>query len=1207
MSRFCYVRPGIQWSRLYRQMRRGRKEKTLRILSDLIQRMCGHSTWSVQPAIARWVLRVLTVTFLVPLGFANAQSVTVMPSGYVTAPLGGTVQFTASVSGISNQSVSWSLPGNGRKSSAYGSISSTGLYTAPATLPPQAVEVLATSQANPSVSGMQFVYVLPAGPSLSTVTPDPLNPGTTTITINGTGFQQYAVVDYSYNGSPIQTGTLTQSTNVITASIYVPSSAENVTFTVVNPGSSPSNAIVVPVNSGPAHYTLTVTNGSNSGSYLAGTVVPITANAPPSGQAFLDWTGSTVANSTAPSTTITMPASNAAVTANYVNANNKYQLTVNNGSNSGPYSAGTVVSISANAPPAGEVFLNWTGATVANPNSASTTITMPAATTTVTANYQVAAQVPFPVTTHPRLWVTQSDVTRLQGWAIPTNQTWTYFNNLAGVCAGLYQQQFFPGGVPNPSYPDPGDTQGYQGWLTEDVGVILAFDAMIDPNAQNRINYAQYARNILMYAMNQAVLGPLNGAPFRDPSFPIYNRASESGNEWPLMVDWLYNAKDGQGNNILTTSDKATIQKVFLLWSSECLTAETTGGDSPPEIGVMNSLSLINGGAAPYRMASNNYYLAHMRLMTMMGMCIDPSDDPVIDPTKSPATLGNTLRSYILDGIGSWLYQVYAMMGDPATVATDYGLPGNGTGFGLASGGLPPEGTLYGESFAYVLGDLLAIQTAGFNNTTISGPQVKLSGAPVWNRYTNGFLSEITPTSSIPSTETWLGPAFTVAGYGDQLRMDISPDEMRPFALLSLLEQEQGQSTNINAARWFGLNVPINSLSYNIEQPWTWGVQTSILYFMMLDPTAPTPTDPRPTYSLNFFDPSAGRVLARSDWTPGATWFDYRCSWESDNHQDGDSGQFEFYRNGEWLTKEMSNYDTNGLGQTTYFHNALGLKNWCPNGTPKLEWFEYGEWANGSNWQLNANAGDPTTVNSFGPGYNYASSNMTPLYNRPAGTSEGYGANDITQATRQIVWLNNDYIVVYDRATSIHSGLFKNFNLNFATPPQINAAGNVATETMPDGQQLFVQALLPTNVQMSSIYSASILSSHAELDPMFYTMTDLDPTLPTDTRFLHVLQGANAGAQMVQAIYDPSVSGTAFDGAMFSNMAVFFPHTAGATIATTSFSVVLNVNPLLGTGLTPGASYGVSVQNLPFTKTITLTPGGTGYFADSAGLLKVGI
>jgi len=783
-----------------------------------------------------------------------------------------------------------------------------------------------------------------------------------------------------------------------------------------------------------------------------------------------------------------------------------------------------------------------------------------------------------------------------------------YANGMASLLSqavSIYQTQFFPGGVANPNYPDLGDTQGYQGQLTEEVGFILAFNSLIDPNPTNRITYAKYARNLIMYAMNLAALGPQANTPFRDPMFPVYNRANETGGQWALIVDWIYNAKDANNNAILTAADKATIRNVFMLWANECLNASTTGGDHPSPIGTTNSLTLLNNGAGAYRMASNNYYLGHARLVTMMGLAFDPADDPAIDPTKSPATIGNSLRSYILDGTGAWLYQTYAMMGDPQAVASDYGIGGNGSGFGLASGGLPPEGMLYGHSFGFLLGQLLALQTAGFNNTAITGPQAKLIGAPVWDRFVTGYISSLTPTAVVPPSETWLGPVYQMASYGDLLRLYITPDAMQPFALLALLEQEQGQSTHLNAARWFATNAVPNTLSYNVSQPWTWGCAQSILYYMLLDPTAQPASDPRPTFALNFFDPAAGRVLAHSDWTPNGTWFDYRASWESINHQDGDGGQFEFFRKGEWLTKEMSNYDNNEVGLTTYYHNSLALQNWCANGTPNISWFETGEWKNGSNWILGENAGDPVTVSSHGTGYTYASSNLTNLYNRPDVWAPASGATDITQATRSILWLNNDTIVVYDRATSIHSGLFKTFNLCMADSPEIS--GNVATETMADGQKLFVQALLPQNATLTSVYAAGNLNPHSELDPMQYVLTVQDPTLPADTRFLHVLQGADASVPMVTAVYVKSATGTSFDGAVFGSSAVFFPVAANATIATTTFNIPSTVHTFVIAGLTPGASYGVSTSASANGTTVTLTPGGTGLVADSAGLLKTGI
>jgi hypothetical protein len=64
-------------------------------------------------------------------------------------------------------------------------------------------------------------------------------------------------------------------------------------------------------------YTLTVVNGSGSGSYFPWAVVNILANVPAAGQSFTDWAGATVADANSTSTSLTMPAANVTVTANY--------------------------------------------------------------------------------------------------------------------------------------------------------------------------------------------------------------------------------------------------------------------------------------------------------------------------------------------------------------------------------------------------------------------------------------------------------------------------------------------------------------------------------------------------------------------------------------------------------------------------------------------------------------------------------------------------------------------------------------------------------------------------------------------------------------------------------------------------------------------------------------------------------------------------
>ncbi len=1156
-----------------------------------------------------WILRLVACCLMTPIGVLLAQTITVAPTGYVTVGLGGTVQYTATVTGLTNTDVTWSAGNVVGGNSVSGTISTGGLYTAPAAVPGQnPVAIKATSKADTSLRATVYINILPAGPTLSTVSPNPLPTGSVNITLTGSGFKAGAVVMETYNGSNTQIAANTITNSTITASIYQ-GAASSASFTVINPGSMPSNAIVVPVSGGSNNehkYVLTVANGQGAGSYSAGTTVNITANAPAPGQSFINWTGAVVANASNAATSLVMPASNTTVTANFTGPT-QYTLTVISGQGSGSYLPGTVVNITANAPGLGMQFANWTGAPVANAISAATTVTMPSSNTSVTANYtQVAVNIPFPVTSHPRLWVTVNDLSRLRTWAVASNPIYAQgMAPLLSTAVRVYNNNFFPGGVQNPNYPDPGDTQGYQGNLTEHYGFILAFNSLIDPVASNRIKYAQYARNLLMVAMNEAVKGPLAGAPFRDPLFAVYNRANGQGEEWPLIVDWIYSATDGQGNPILTAADKLTIRNVFLLWANACINASTTGGDHPSPQGVTNSTQLLPG-LKPYRMASNNYYLGHARLLTMMGLCIDPSDDPAVNVALPNSQMGNTLRSYILNANGAWLYQEFAMMGDPQTVATAYGLAGNGAGFGLSSGGLPPEGMLYGHSYAYILGQLLALQTAGFNNPAYSGPQIGLISAPVWDRFVNGYIASITPTPQVFPAAPWLGVVYQLASYGDLLRQYVTPDAMQPFSLLSLLEQAQGKMTpNTNAARWFAVNaIPggAGSVMGNISNPFTWGATDPILYFLLFDPAAQAGVDPRPTFPNVFVDPAAGRIVAHSDWSSMNTMFSYRSSWISINHQLGDAGQFELYRNGEWLTKEMSNYDNNAVGLTTMFHNSLALQNWCPNGTPNLNWFETGEWANGSQWMLGMNGGDPVTVQSNSQNYVYAASDLTPLYNRPNIWNAANAAKDITQATRSILWLNNDYIVVYDRATSIHGGLFKKFNMNFVNNPQIS--GNVATATTPNGQHLFVQTLLPMAPSITSAQTAQQLNPIAELEPTRFTMTVQDPTLPKDTRFFHVMQASSAGVSMVPAMYLTNASGTSFDGAAFGSTAVFFPTNIGP-FATTTFNVPATVHTLMVAGLTAGGSYNVTTQVTASGVTITVAAAAVGTKADSAGLLSV--
>ncbi len=166
--------------------------------------------------------------------------------------------------------------------------------------------------------------------------------------------------------------------NAVSTTLTMPTGSVIVTATYKNtPGPS---------------YSLVVNNGNGDGSYQAGTVVTITANNPPSGQMFDKWVGGVglITNINAATTTLNMPAGELVVTATYKNQPAVYSLVVNNGNGDGSYQAGTVVTITANNPPSGQMFDRWAGdiGLIDNAAEPSTRLTMPNSMATVTATYK---------------------------------------------------------------------------------------------------------------------------------------------------------------------------------------------------------------------------------------------------------------------------------------------------------------------------------------------------------------------------------------------------------------------------------------------------------------------------------------------------------------------------------------------------------------------------------------------------------------------------------------------------------------------------------------------------------------------------------------------------------------------------------------------------------------------------------------------------
>jgi hypothetical protein len=133
-----------------------------------------------------------------------------------------------------------------------------------------------------------------------------------------------------------------------------------------------------------------ITEGSGSGDYQLGDRVNILADEAPEGQAFYKWTGDTTVleETRSPNTSFTMPFSDVALQAIF-NDLPRYALSIENGTGSGEYLAGTIVRITADPAPESYLFDKWIGAVeyVNDTAEVETTVEMPAEAITITAVY----------------------------------------------------------------------------------------------------------------------------------------------------------------------------------------------------------------------------------------------------------------------------------------------------------------------------------------------------------------------------------------------------------------------------------------------------------------------------------------------------------------------------------------------------------------------------------------------------------------------------------------------------------------------------------------------------------------------------------------------------------------------------------------------------------------------------------------------------
>lgn len=781
------------------------------------------------------------------------------------------------------------------------------------------------------------------------------------------------------------------------------------------------------------------------------------------------------------------------------------------------------------------------------------------------ARTQANADPPIPVTSHPRLWLTQDDLPRLRGWATDANPIWR--DGMIPLIERM-TADMDTGAVPGQD--DGLDT--YQAYPTESYAEFFAFLSLVDPDEAARADYADRARTLLMYAINEAAKGHAVGEPFRDPEFvvPFSDRLRWYGESWALTVDWIYPS--------LTDDDKATIREVFLRWSDEIV---NQGYNHPDPIGVTNDPILTSSPL--FRWSGNNYFTSHMRNIGLMALALDPEDDP-----------GGELGAYLGTAIGAHLYMTDQLL------RTD------------SAGGLAPEGFEYSpQTLAYVTQFLLALHTAGQDDPAKWGPQVLFEDNPFWDQVIPAYLHSLSPqTTILPGVEAY-GEVYQPAWYGDG-EIYLGPDMIALLGSMGRYDELTGNTERLDAIRWIQTHTPpggaemlaADRVAYanGLGSP-----VNAILYFMLFDPDAPPAADPHSDIPLFHFAPGIGRFFARTSWDEDAAWFTYGLGWVGIDHQNADGNTFAFYRNGEWLTKGLvgygGEYGDDDPSDDFYYpssdqQNSLGLENDSPFSNVPTD-YRSQLYTRGSQWEY-VPAGDPTILAlSVAPGYAYALGDATNLYN-----STDEGSTDIVEATRSIIWLAPDVIVVYDRAASKTDGRFKRFWLNL--PADATVAGTTTTMATDSGQHLVIDTLLPAGAVPVVRLEDSPVDTMAAGEPMRYEYLVEAPGDPQETRFLNVLQGTDAGAEPATVASLESADG-AFVGTVVGTTAILFPVDLGAEPGEIQYTAPAGTETHLITGLTPGGGYDVETNDRADGIDVDVRIStGDDYQADDGGVLLIG-
>ena len=222
-----------------------------------------------------------------------------------------------------------------------------------------------------------------------------------------------------------------------------------------------------------------------------------------------------------------------------------------------------------------------------------------------------------------------------------------------------------------------------------------------------------------------------------------------------------------------------------------------------------------------------------------------------------------------------------------------------------------------------------------------------------------------------------------------------------------------------------------------------------------------------------YYAPGIGELYARSGWDKHATWVNLIAGPYTQSHAHQDQGSLMIYKDG-WLAYDAVIDSHSGLPQETTAHSVVRI-------------------VDGSGKTVEQKTGTESKLVALhrGTGFLYAAADVTAAYAKPS---------QVSKVQREMVFLQPDTVVVYDRVTT--QGGSQVFQL--VTPATPTIASNIADLLTQNHRLTVTGVLLPTGTVAAVTNMTSVPTAQDPHD--FSAGFRFDETMPGgDNRALHVL------------------------------------------------------------------------------------------------------